>query len=372
MASGHPVMQARFSIPGDRRRAAGRLGGMTDAGAAPWPPVVGPLDRPPRRHPGSVRRTSSIDMAWPDGPATATHMLGRARDLRTTTDGDIEVLAEDSMVAVVSLARTIDHIEVDPPRPGIGQLVGAGAGKGLRAAIDAAVPEDRRDHTPLALLLDDIAGASLIGAFAWSRHGGPWSDLYQSRRSGNGPAEMPRRPMVGVCSGFRPGSSALQPDGTPVPGGRSATPVGSLVDPDDPIGWHPLAELTGVSMRRARRMDVWPDGDVYRIDAYFRDTCTDPDFDQVAVHEYSVGGVVDAKNLLIRELEAVPRTLPFSECPAAAANVAWLLGRPLPDLRQGVLEVLRGVDCCTHLNDALRALADVAALLPLAGVGPTS
>jgi hypothetical protein len=65
-------------------------------------------------------------------------------------------------------------------------------------------------------------------------------------------------------------------------------------------------------------------------------------------------------------------TLPFAECPAAAANVAWLLGRPLPDLRHGVLEVLRGVDCCTHLNDALRALADVTALLPLAGVGPTS
>jgi hypothetical protein len=224
----------------------------------------------------------------------------------------------------------------------------------------------------LALLLDDIAGASLIGAFAWSRHGGPWNDLFESRSNRNGPSEMPRRPMVGVCSGFRPGSAALQPDGTPVRGGRSATPVGSLVDPADPIGWHPLAPLTGVSMRRARRMDVWPDGDLYRIDAYFRDTCTDPVFDQVAVHEYSLRGVVGVEDLLLRELEAVPRSLPFAECPAAAANVAWLLGQPLPDLRQAVLEVLRGVDCCTHLNDALRALADVAAVLPLTRIGPAS
>ena len=159
-------------------------------------------------------------MAWPDGPATATHMLGRARDLRTTTGGDVEVLAEDSMAAVVSLARTIDHIAVDPPRPGIGQLVGTGAGKGLRAAIDAAVPEDRRDHTPLALLLDDIAGASLIGAFAWSRPTGtlerhlPESEKWK-RSERDAPPPDGRR-VLGVPArllGAAAGSERPCPDG---------------------------------------------------------------------------------------------------------------------------------------------------------------
>jgi hypothetical protein len=39
----------------------------------------------------------------------------------------------------------------------------------------------------------------------------------------------------------------------------------------------------------------------------------------------------------------------------------------LPDLRGEVLRRLRGTDCCTHLNDALRSLAEVpvlAATLP--------
>jgi hypothetical protein len=54
--------------------------------------------------------------------------------------------------------------------------------------------------------------------------------------------------------------------------------------------------------------------------------------------------------------------LPYPECPSAAPNVAWLLDQPLPELRSRVLQILRGTDCCTHLNDALRALEDVPVL----------
>jgi hypothetical protein len=68
--------------------------------------------------------------------------------------------------------------------------------------------------------------------------------------------------------------------------------------------------------------------------------------------------------LVVTDLVATPRVLPYPECPGAAPNVTWLLGQPLPELRTKVLEILRGTNCCTHLNDALRALADVAALLP--------
>jgi hypothetical protein len=299
-------------------------------------------------------------MTWPDGLAGQMRLHGRARDLKTGRDGTAVVLGEDSMHAGLSPMRSIEAIEVHPVRPSIGGLVGAAAGRGLRAAIDAAVPDDRRRHTPLALLLDDIAGASVISGFAWSRHGGVKRDWPPPADS-----SAPRRPMIGVCSGFRPGSSALEANGAISESARRpAVPVPSLVDPADPAGWHDLDPLAGVAMRRARRMDVWREGPTYRIDAHFRDCCTDDALGVIGVHEYSLAATIDAERLVVTALAATPRVLPFAECPAAAANVDRLLGQPLPGLRGRVVEVLNGIDCCTHLNDALRALADISALLP--------
>jgi hypothetical protein len=58
----------------------------------------------------------------------------------------------------------------------------------------------------------------------------------------------------------------------------------------------------------------------------------------------------------------VPRVLPYGECPLAVTYVGALTGLPLSELRGAVLERLRGPLGCTHLNDMLRALADVPAL----------
>jgi hypothetical protein len=299
-------------------------------------------------------------MTWPGGLGSQMRMYGRARDLKTGPDGTAVILAEDSMRAAMSPTRTIDDIEVQPARPTIAGLVGATAGRGLRSAIDSAIPDDRRRHTPLALLLDDIAGASVISGFAWSRYGGVNRDWPQ-----RGDSAGPRRPMMGVCSGFRPGSSALRSDGSISEDARSAAvPVAPLVDPDDPVGWHDLDSLTGVAMRRARRMDVWHEDATYQIDAHFRDCCTDERLGLIGVHEYSIEATIDADRLVVTTLAAIPRVLPFAECPAAAGNMDRLLGQPLPGLRGRVVELLNGIDCCTHLNDALRALADVSALLP--------
>jgi Protein of unknown function (DUF2889) len=173
--------------------------------------------------------------------------------------------------------------------------------------------------------------------------------------------------MEGICAGFRPGSSALGDEGMPRRYGPNVAEVPSLTDPDDPMGWHELVPFAEVGMRRARRMDVWGEGGNYRIDAHFRDSCTDPDLGEVAVHEYSLDAAVDGASLTLTHLVAQARVLPHPECPAAAPNAAWLVGQRLPDLRRKVLETLRGVDCCTHLNDAIRALADVDALLAEVG-----
>uniref|UniRef100_UPI001C68AFDC hypothetical protein n=1 Tax=Pseudonocardia pini TaxID=2758030 RepID=UPI001C68AFDC len=74
------------------------------------PVVRGPAPPPlatPERRPGSVRRTSTIDMTWPEGRTEPMAMLGRARDLHTRADGSAVVLAEDVLHARTAPDRTI-------------------------------------------------------------------------------------------------------------------------------------------------------------------------------------------------------------------------------------------------------------------------
>jgi hypothetical protein len=304
-------------------------------------------------------------MHWPGGRGTQLRLDGRARDLLTTVDGDTRTLAEDSMSVGVAVDRTIEDITVAPDRPGIEALVGAQAGKGFRSVLNDSLPGERDAGTPLFLLLDDVAGSSLIAGFAWSR----WTDAFASK-----PADIessaammagykPRR-MEGICSGFRPGSSALDADGFVNPQRRhNVAAVPALADPSDPIGWHQLDEPPPVAMRRARRVDVWATVDGFAVDAMFRDSCWQPDGIEVAVHEYHLDATLDADANSLTRVSAEPRVLPFSECPAAAPNASRLAGTAIKDLRTEVLEQLQFTDCCTHLNDALRALAELPAMV---------
>ena len=87
------------------------------------------------------------------------------------------------------------------------------------------------------------------------------------------------------------------------------------------------------------------------------------------MHEYRLSAEADAATGKIVSLHADPRILPYTECPAAAANVNVLIGSSLATLRMTVLDELAGTKGCTHLNDALRALAEVPILLKHAPVG---
>jgi hypothetical protein len=289
---------------------------------------------------------------------------GRARDLLTTVDGDTRVLTEDSMSVGVAVDRTIEDITVEPNRPGIEALVGAQAGKRFRSVLNDIVPGERDAGTPLFLLLDDVAGSSLIAGFAWSRGtnatASPPTD--PAIVAVMATAYKPRR-MEGICSGFRPGSSALDADGFINPERRhNVAAVPALADPSDPIGWHQLDEPPLVAMRRARRIDVWATVDGFAVDAMFRDSCWQPDGVEVAVHEYHLDATLDADAIHLTGVTAEPRVLPFSECPGAAPNASRLAGTAVKDLRTEVLEQLQFTDCCTHLNDALRALAELPAM----------
>lgn len=308
------------------------------------------------RVPGSVRRTSSLDFFWPDGQAGDKRMIGRARDIATPFAGGPPIVCrEDAVTGIVKLDRTIVAIESDPPKPALSRLVGERGGGGLRKVLAQIVSEERSNATPLYLLLDDLAGASLVSSWAWAHWNPNW--LEDARSIMNFNMEEAMRSREGVCIGFIPGSSAFLPDRD-----RSGAPAGDLRNPDDPEGWHAFPEVNGINMRRARRIDVWLD-EVIVIDSAFQDSASTPSGERRAVHEYRLSVTADPRSLEVLSIEAEPRVLPHNECPAAVGNMPRLIGTPLPELRERVLGELRGMEGCTHLNDALRALADVPSLL---------
>ena len=309
---------------------------------------------------GSARRTSSIDTSWPQGRAGNMRLVGRARDIVTPRNGGAPILyAEDSFDASLKADRTIVAIEASPPRPALSQLVGSRGGGRLRYALEEVIPEERRKATPLYLILDDISGASLVAPWAWSQWDPNW---LTSTRTGMTESQWQKmlQEREGICTGFAPGSSSLDPHR--ISDRTGGTPAPDLRHPEDPEGWHPFTIQNAVGMRRARRIDVRLDN-IIVIDAAFQDSAATPDGTRTALHEYQLAATADPDSLRLLSIEAIPRVLPFSECPGAALNISRLLGAELPQLRQAVLDELPGTLGCTHLNDALRALAEVPALV---------
>jgi hypothetical protein len=133
-------------------------------------------------------------------------------------------------------------------------------------------------------------------------------------------------------------------------------------------GWHAYDELPPGAMRRRRRIDVWLDTDedgtpVARVDSFFRDSYARADGVETVVHEYSVRAAVATGTESFRSCAAEFGALPWPECPGATASAARLAGTPVAGLRRRVRETFLGVGTCTHLNDTLRALADVGPLM---------
>lgn len=317
--------------------------------------VRGPADAAPPRRPGSIRRTTTIDMRWADGWGSDLLLEGRARDLFTSVDGAPVVLAESTMQVDVATDRRILSITTAPALPGLAALVGTSAGSGFRARLGEALPEGIDD--PVFLMLDDLPGATLISGFAFAQ----WYPIDELLAAGRSESTVQRR-MTGICAGFMPGSSGLAPDGTSRWTHRTQ-PVRPLEASVDVLAWHEIQQISELSMRRARRIDVWVDGGEIRVDAMFQDSSTRPEGGRIAVHEYTLTAAADLATMTLSSASPVPHVLPYAECPLAVLNAESLVGTPLADLRAVVLERLQGVAGCTHLNDALRALADVPSMI---------
>ncbi|MDD9797608.1 MAG: DUF2889 domain-containing protein [Alphaproteobacteria bacterium] len=333
----------------------------------------------PVRRAQSVRRTSTIDTHWPEEYQEDYHkpmqLVGRARDIFTDKPQNTpRLLAEDKVTILASSQREILAITSQPPRPQIEKLIGCRAGKQLRAAISDALPDEAAQGTPLHLLLDDMAGASLVAFWAWSQ----WPDekarlmAEQKDKTQKDKTENNylRRRVVGVCTGFAPGAPSLNEDGSAKIGMSSSAPATSLINPQDPHGWHEIKEQTTLAARRARWIDIWraDEKDELAIETGFQDSATRPDGGRQAVHEYRILAQVRADNFELTQLHIDPRILPYSSCLAAPRQANIMLGKPLSDFRSQVLTHLRGVKGCTHLNDMLRDLAEVPLLARQAGL----
>jgi len=324
------------------------------------PPPRSTANPAPVRPLASVRRTSSIDVAWPDGIEGQRLFIGASRDLHTPREpgGAPTVLAEARFEARMTEDKTITAITADPAPEGLAQIVGARAGGHLRMLLREVMPAMIAEAHPLYLILDDLSGTALVSAFAWSQWFPDWAEKIRQRLGEEEHARLMTQ-RVNVCWGLQEGNSGVQPGGPP--SNVADADAGDVRNPDDEHGWHALSDHVGAGFRRARRIDVTRDeaAGVLRIDSAFQDSAARPDGTRVAIHEYSLRAAADMNSLELLSIEPEARILPFSECPGAIANTRRLVGRKLSDIRDEVLTSLRGPEGCTHLNDALRALADV-------------
>ena len=289
-------------------------------------------------------------------------MVGRARDYLTPDDaGRGRVLAEGSFRLSMRDDKTITAISADPLRPGVETLVGERGGNHLRMVMRERLPELIARGDPLYLVLDDISGTALVSAAAWSQWYPDYAEKMRAQMGDGAMAKM-MADRANVCFGLQPEHSGMWPEGPPY--AVADADAGDLVNPADPEGWHALHDQDGPGFRRARRIDVIRDEAAgrLRVDSMFQDSAKAKDGGRIAIHEYLLRATADLDTLEILTLEAVPRILPFSECPGAIANIQRLIGKRLADVRSEVLAQLRGAEGCTHLNDALRALADVPTL----------
>ena len=318
--------------------------------------VTDPVGHAPVRRLNSVRRTSSLDTTWPDGREGNLRMEGRCRDLKTGAElNQHEVARYDAMVASLTWERLIERVEND--RVDLTALVGARGGGHLRAVLDEHIHEERVNGTPLYLVLDDISGASLVSGWAWSQ----WEHLIPAEEMTTSGFEEARKFMENVCHGFTTGFSALSATAPP----RNNPPVVDLLNPADAESWHELPAIDSVNFRRARRIDVWVEGDDIAVDVGFQDSASTPDGGRVAIHEYEVEARADRASGVLKSVGATPHILPFPECPGAVNNIHEMVGTPLVEMRAAVIDKLPGTKGCTHLNDLLRGLAEVPALADL-------
>jgi Protein of unknown function (DUF2889) len=330
-------------------------------------PLPGPVLEPaPPRRAESIRRTSHLDVTTRAGDGFMNSIVsigGGARDLVTDAEGVAAVVAVARLHVSMDGEGRIDAVEQDPVWPACDELLGTRVGFGFRSAVKNLLVD--LTGSPLGLLVDDLSGAPAPSGYGAIRErtvlGLPDPPIPAGAAGVYQQAD--------VCAGWRTGGLPLRSRmaGQSLPF-SAEPPVAPSLQGADAVAWHAMDRLKMRQSRRIRRLDLWADGAVLRVDAMFRDVTVDPDPDLTVrvVHEYALTAEIDPDSLTVLAAHADPRSLPFAtDCPFAASSAELIVGHHVGDLRTAVRTISRGAHSCTHLNDLLRSLADVSVLAPL-------
>jgi hypothetical protein len=323
--------------------------------------------------PDTVRRTLSLEVS-PDGDWSAgLRVAASGRDLLVTGGGADRVLGAARMGVAVDAASRVAGVESELPAAVTDPLIGATVVRGFRATLAGL---DELDPSSLeSAVLDELPTIRLISGYAQmierialtGADGVAEAAAAQPRKTPLRSDHDRRSPMAGICAGWALGATAdtRVRAGVPLMEGTPLAPALATMT----ACFHAEPAARRRSMRRRRILDVTARGGGYEIFQYYRDSHVDAGLREGALHEYEVHAHVapdtgdQAGEYTLERVDVVPHALPFGECPLAAPNAADLAGVPLRDITAAVKGRLAGTRGCTHLNDALRFLRYVPALI---------
>jgi hypothetical protein len=305
-----------------------------------------------------ARRTISIDAAWPEAGGVGTLQIhAAARDIVLGENGGR--WSDDQTLSLVldGASRRIQRVSAEPAHGlDLTPLVGAFVGSGFRRLLLAHFSDADLAPSLLGSLLDALPGISFLSGYVL-RAEAPLRQLSVEERAA-------KSSRTGICAGHTADGvlhTWIDRNGySPVPVGPPA-PVLAMSAAD---GWHAAPYVRPRSIRRTRRVDVGPmspagDALMVPVDEMFRDAATNDAGETTILHEYTVTASADPRAGVLTAIDAEPRVLPYQDCPAAAMSAKRVTGVPIRDLRAWVSANLAGETTCTHLNEALRFLADL-------------
>jgi hypothetical protein len=299
-------------------------------------------------------RLTSIDVVRGDGVALTGHGVDHLfRSGPADGEAAASIMAEVGFTATADDQAALTGIRTRPDFPAVAGLKGRRIAGGFRAALtqlQTISPAARL----LRRLLWELPILVPVSGQTWLLdHPAARADIPMDLRG------------VDQCSGWRAGGEMLlqiaatdgvlrMPLGPPVQGPvLSPAPWAAMLPPLPP--W---------ATRRARATAVSRSETGARVEASYRDSYSDPDGVERALHEWHVGVDIDGEGRFV-ELQADPGRLPWRECPSAQASAAMLAGHRADEVERVIARKFKGIGTCTHLDDTLRSLTEVPDLLAL-------
>lgn len=262
----------------------------------------------------------------------------------------------------LSAAREIIGIVTEPVEPRAVQMIGVVAGRQSRSAIREIFGKEEAISSLLCVLLDDLAGVSLIAPWAWfvaqtlGAEGGLATGVTDLEQR----ADEFGQPKHEVCLGHSNVSRRERNDN----GERNYTlgqPARDLTLPGDLGALHDLRSQSGVTIRRVRWLDLHRRDGALVVDVGFQDSASAPHLTQRrTVHQYTGRFIV--RNGMLTDISVSPEVLPYKACFHAPESLSLLRPVPISELNTKVPTILAKTLGCTHLNDMMRSLSAIQVL----------